>query len=434
MNKSEHKLATRKCPECNQAKTYPLRNTCCSTKCARNRRLSINGKQAARSVEGFDSTGDNAVLTRITSARITTHKQLIELCAVDENEWEVERWLCNKWDQAAMPRVTGESGNWTRRDARPIITELFQVKVWLKRKTVLVSIANQIEALRKKAEGYAPKYPAIIVPRSGTGNMAEICIYDHHFAGLIWGRETGWEDWDLKLSDEAFHDGMSTLLSRSKGYGIDRIMFSLGNDLQNTDNRAGTTEAGTPQSSDGRYQKACEAVQGTAVWAIEACLAVAPRVDVPMIYGNHDPLTTFHLGGYLKAWFRNCGGVDIDNEPRQRKYYQHGTVMIGMTHGNKVKVEDYLGLMAVEQPAMWADTTWREMHTGHIHTKRGMTQDYQEIKGVTVRTLTSLRPPCSWTAEMGYVGNIRSAESLIWNDKEGLIGTAVFSIPRKKAA
>ena len=209
-------------------------------------------------------------------------------------------------------------------------------------------------------------------------------------------------------------------------------MLTLGNDIQNSDNRAGTTEAGTPQDNDGRYQKVCGVVQDAAVWAIEQCRAITPRVTVPMIYGNHDPLTTFHLGGYLKAWFRNCKGVEIDNEPRQRKYYQHGKVMLMLTH--KAKMDECLGIMAVERPAMWATTTCREVHMGHIHTRKGMSFDVNEIKGVTVRTLPSLRPPCAWSADLGYVGNLRSAEAYIFNDKEGLIGTAVYTVQRKVAA
>lgn len=398
----------------------------------------------AKAVESEEVSGDKRTLTRVTSERIKTLADLVRVCEVDEQEWEVERYTVNKWDVGMRPAAVTEYvqtkdgrtiPSFVREKGEPLVVELYQVKAWLKRKTVVISIRDQVEELQRKADGYAPHYPAIIFrDLKKTGNMAEISIYDHHFGALIWGKETGWADYDTAIAGRVFRDALENLLSRVQGYGIDRIILSLGNDLQNSDNRAGTTEAGTPQANDSRYQRVCGVVQDAAVWAIEACREAAPDVLVPMVPGNHDPLTTFHLGGYLSAWFRQCPGVRIDNSHLERKAYQHGTVMLMLTHGKGIQTAEYPLLMATEFPHMWAATTWRETHTGHIHTRRKMIPEMDEVRGVAVRSMPSLRPPCAWSSGLGYVGNMRSAEACVFNDREGLIGTAVYSMPEERVA
>jgi hypothetical protein len=390
----------------------------------------------------------NRLIVNIDGIPFNDPESLIDHLGMDRLIWRLERFKFKAYQgfaaQKAQSKVMkrpvknggGEYIAWVRPEKTEIVkADLYSVTATFERLPDVAATLALVDSMQERAESYAPVYPALIFrDLKQTGNMAEISVYDHHFQALIWGKETGWEDWDTPLADKEFRNAVETMLTRAKGFGLDSIMFSLGNDLQNADNRAGTTEAGTPQFNDSRYEKVCEAVQRSAVWAIEACREVVPKVIVPMVRGNHDPLTTFHLGGFLKAWFRNCPEIEIDNSPLQRKAYQHGKVMLMLTHGKGIKTDKYPLLMATEYPQMWADTLWRETHAGHIHTRQGMRPDLDEVMGVAVRRMPSLRPPCSWGSDNGYVGNIRSAETLIWNNSEGLIGSAVYSVLSKRAA
>jgi hypothetical protein len=399
-----------------------------------------DGSEPRRAIptESDEVCGDKRTLTKTTSERIKTLADLIRVCEIDTTEWEVERYTVNKWDVGMRPaavtewvRVKGGRSvpMFTREDDEPIIVELYQVKAWLKRKVQAVFARNEIDELRRKAEGYAPKYPAIIFrDLKQTGNLLEISIYDHHFGKLAWAKETGWADYDTEIARRHFEAALGSLIARTRSYGFDRILLALGNDLQNTDNREGTTTRGTPQATDSRYQKVFEVTRDVAIWAIEACREVAPDVTAAMVYGNHDFLTSWHLGDSLRSWFHNCPGVLVDNRPLYRKYYQHGSVMLMLTHGNAGKLEEYPQVMAAEQPQMWGATTWREAHTGDKHHRRLI-----EIKGATVRILPSLCPPDAWHSESCFVGNVRAAEAYVWNDREALVGTAVYSVPGKAA-
>jgi hypothetical protein len=366
----------------------------------------------------------------LPKTRIHTLEQLIEHCKIDLAVWEVERFICNKWDVGMSQPKVAEYVNgkpiWVRTKTNPVIVELYQVKAFLRRKTVIVAALGELNELRKKAEKFSPKYPTLAKQGKGTETLAEFSINDHHFGALIWGKETGGEDYDLKIAKTCWENALSALVSRTEGYRPDKALLVLGNDQQNADNRIGTTERGTPQNMDGRYQKVFSVSRDCSIWAIDALLGQYKSVDVVLVAGNHDPLSAWHLGDSLKSWYRNCNAVNVNNEPSFRKYYEFGTNMLLFTHGHAGKIEDYGKTMAAEQPAMWGRTKWREAHTGDKHHKRTI-----EFPGVTIRILPSLRPPDAWSSEYNYVGSIRSAEAYVWNKTEGLIGTSVYSILSK---
>lgn len=394
-------------------------------------REAIAPQGAPQLMEGIDVKGDSATLTKTTDRRVKTLADLIKTCEIDQSEWEVERWVCNKWEVGGFARATREGADhrWTRPHSKADmqINPLFQIKAWLKRKTNIILAKNEIEELRKKAAGYAPKYPTIITRNlKQTGNLGEYSLYDHHFGALIWGKETGSRDWDLKISEKVWKEAGTGLIARTQHLKLDEAVVVLGNDQQNADNRQGTTERGTQQQMDGRIQKVFELSRNCSIWLVEQLRAVAAKVTVVIVPGNHDPMSSWSLGYSLDAWFRNCAGVSVDNGPTARKYRQHGNVMLMWTHGNLGKLEEYGATMAAEQPRMWGDTTWREAHTGDKHQRRLI-----EMKGAAVRILPSLRPPCAWSSENHFLGAIRAAEGYVWNKDEGLISTATYSLSPK---
>lgn len=382
--------------------------------------------------EKSEIAGDQWTIS-LPKTRIHTLDQLVEYCKIDLKIWEVERFICNKWDVGMKPVATTEHvprekdgvkvPHFVRYEKDPIVVALYQVKAYLRKKKNIVAALDEINELRKKARGYAPKYPVFKKSEEVSGNLVEFAPTEIHFGALIWGRETGNADYDLPLARKAWEASFVHLMRRTDGFEPDRALIVLGSDQQNADNRSGTTERGTAQTMDSRYQKVFEVSRDCSIWAVDALLQKYKAVDVVMVPGNHDPLSTWHLGDSLAAWYRRCTSVKVDNEPRFRKYYEYGANMLLFTHGHAGKLEDYGKTMAAEQPQMWGRTKWREAHTGDKHHRRTI-----ELAGATVRIIPSLRPPCAWSSENNYVGNIRAAEAYVWNRAEGLIGTGVYSI------
>lgn len=391
------KETRRQCPQCKEVKPYRSDQKTCGCK--------------AVPVEVSEVKGDKWTIS-LPKTPIHTLEQLLEHCKVDTSAWEVERFICNKWE-VGMKDAAGE----------PEVIPLFQVKAFLRRKVDVIAVRAEVDALMSLAKDGAPKPPqikrAFLIP---SGNMLEVNLTDHHFGKMAWGVETGWENYDTKIAEKVFWRAFQTILERASVHQFEEIWFVVGNDLLNSDDVEGRTTRGTYVSTDARYQKTFAVVRTVMISAIEQLRQYTPKVKVIMVPGNHDHLSVWHLGDSLECYFHKYKDVEIDNAPKYRKYHQFGKVMILYTHGDKGKRLDLPLLMATEQPEMFGETEFREAHTGHIHTNR-----VEEQHGIRVRVLSALCPPDAWHAENGFVGNLRASEGFIWNKKEGLIGTVVYT-------
>ena len=107
---------------------------------------------------------------------------------------------------------------------------------------------------------------------------------------------------------------------------------------------------------------------------------------------------------------------------------QWGTVLLGFAHGDRIKHDKLPLLMAGEAPQLWAATTHREWHLGHLHHKRE-TQFHAGIEHgpVRVRILPSLTTADDFHYTNGYVGALRAAESYLWSKRRGYVGHLSWS-------
>jgi hypothetical protein len=375
----------------------------------------------------FEAKADSAIASSC-SARIKTLDQLLAAAKVDLTVWEVERHVINKWEVGAIPRATGsDEKGWERKSSAVMIEPLWQVKIWLKRKTpqergLRAALAAQIAEARAKAPAPRP-----IAYRKLHGEcMAEIDIPDLHLGKLCWAAESG-ENFDVKIAEGLFMEALARHRDAAAPYGIKRFLFPIGNDYLNVDNAARTTTAGTVQDEDGRWQRSYTRGRQLLARAIEYLRQVAP-VHVIHIGGNHDYERGFYLADALACQFSKQADVSFDIGPAARKYVRHGAVLIGFTHGDKEPVKDLPLTMAVEVPREWAATRFREFHLGHLHHKRE--RDFQPVleeKSVIVRHLSSLTAADAWHAGKGYRTQ-RASSCFIWHAKRGCLAELTYNL------
>lgn len=360
----------------------------------------------------------------LDATRIQSLDQLIKRFDIDLQVWEVERFVCNKWEVASSPKAVRDpkTGKWTRRTSKMKLQDLYQVKAWLKKKTNVSNALSEIAALKAEALNHSPAFAPIVRTGRLTGNMAEIVINDAHIGKLAWAVESAHGDYDVPIAVRQYKEAMSSLLHRLSPYKLDKILLVIGNDLLHADNEFGTTTKGTKVDVDGRYHKTYRIVRKMLCEQIESIRHIAP-VKVIVMPGNHDRHASWHLGDSLECWFKNCPDVEVDNLPRARKYHLHGKVLIGWCHGDEGKRDDYPLQMATEVPELWASSKFREMHTGHLHKTK-----VDEFHGVRVRIIPSLGGTDRWSSRNGYTGNVKAAEAFVFNAKAGLIGTAVYNV------
>jgi len=384
----------------------------------------------------FEDNGKDAVL-RGVMRNIHTLDEAIAFAKVDLEVWEVDKWKFGKWEVTMREPATtvfnpdgtpmiatgdggGKSTLWTRRNRKPMVEPMCKVEVTFKRKVVVQRTRALIEQMLTEFRKQAPHRPC--VHKQTEGALLEVSIFDLHLGKLVWAPECG-QDYDVKIAQSAFNESLETLIERTKGFKIGRILFPVGNDFFNVDGQEQETSAGTPQSEDGRWQKSF--VQGRKLMldAVYRLRELAP-VDVVMVAGNHDMERVFYLGETLAGYLSKSDGVTVNNEPPLRKYYQWGKCLIGLTHGKEEKHKDLPLLMATERPEMWAASQFREFHLGHLHHKKETFywNGVDEFKGFRVRVIPSLCPACAWHTMKGYMG-LRAAEAFLWDKQGGMIGS-----------
>lgn len=357
--------------------------------------------------DAFEAHGDSATLTKTTSEQVRTLEQLIRVCEIDTQEWEVERYLCNKWENVAKDSL---------------VVQLFQVKVWLKRKVNIVAARSEIRDLIEDAKKLIPARPWP-KRKSGGRHVLELAVPDLHLGKLAWSPETGYANYDAKIAEKVFNDAIEALVARTAHLGdFERVLLPIGNDLLHVDNPNNTTTAGTQVDVDSRFKKTFVACRRMMIRTIIRLREIAP-VDVYVVPGNHDSMATWHLGDSLECFFHETDDIFINNEPTFRKYFHYGSNLIMLTHGNEGKRADYPLVMAVEQPELFGSTKYREVHTGHYHKTH-----LEEYHGVRVRIIPALCPPDAFHAEKMFVGALRGAEAYVWEKNEGLVAQAYYTV------
>lgn len=400
---------------------------------------------AAAASDAFTSDGDKAEITKQIRTRVRTLNDLVRACEIDLSEWDVERWTCNKWEMGSVPPVIGsDKKGWHRENNRPVVTELYQVKAWLKRKTpreraLDVLSKTLIEDIKRVAKTFSTPTPKM----TGSGFLFEFTPFDLHMGKYAWNDETV-TNYDADIAADLFVEARDFLLAqalRLAGGKLERVVMLVGNDVSHIDGKTGTTTGGTPMDVDTRYIRVFRRICTTHIEAVSTLLQAGP-VDIVVVPGNHDEETSFHLGEVLAARFHNHKHVTVNNAPTLRKYYEFGVNLFGFAHGDALRVAELPLLMARERPAEWARCSSREWHIGHKHIAEAVgwkavarkearelagEQDLHSDKGVRVRRLMSLSAHDAWHTRYGYTDR-RACDSFVFHKKAGFTAHVSFNV------
>jgi hypothetical protein len=397
------------------------------------------GVQPLPSLDGQESREDDLTETgwsiNLKSRTVKTFDDLVKECGVNLKDWQADRFRCRSYQVSVAPRAvrpedginpeTGKPYGWTRTTAEIETVTMYAVAASFKKKVPEIAAREAIEQMFADAKGRMPPAPLVFVPRHRSGLMLEPAIYDHHFNRLASGLETGHGNYDLDIAVSAYRQGVRGLLERSAHHRFEKVVMPLGHDLFNANDVTGKTVNGTPQDNNRRLVTVVRVVRQEIVAATDEMVANVGPVELVLVGGNHDTFLSQMLVEMIDCWYHDHPHVTVDARPTLRKYREWGRVMLAFTHGDKGKADRWAHLMATEQPAMWARTSFREVHTGHLHHER---LHLNEISGVKVRTLPSLTAADAWHASEGFVGQLRQAQAFHWSAEDGLIGTVYHTL------
>ena len=271
-----------------------------------------------------------------------------------------------------------------------------------------------VEAIKDEIENFAAVYSPVVEKKdhlkawSSLNPIAyEISLPDIHYGKL--------HDLNLTQVEDEYMMVVEDLVKKAAGLDIERFILPIGNDGMNSEGMRGTTTKGTPQQDSGGWKDTFRGYWQLITQAVDFLKEKAP-VDMIVVSGNHDYERMFYAGDVLAGWYRNDANVTVDNSYSSRKYYEYGQNMLMFTHGDKEKPADMPLIMATEKPELFARTSYREVHCGHLH--KEMVNEY---RGIKVRFIPSICPNDEWHKQMGYEAK-RTGQAYIWNKHKGLEG------------
>jgi hypothetical protein len=410
----EYLLSNRECLNGRYEETAKLFNT--TAERVRNKARKIRRdlglskpKEKAPSSYTFDNKGDSAELTAVVSKQIKTLYELVKVCSIDLETWDVDRYVVNAWGVTSWKTGAAEMG------------QNYQVKAWLKRKVVseqeatIKELIDQIKAYTQPVLAY--NYPV------QTDHAVILNLYDAHIDKVCLLSETR-EEGSLEKNIATFEILFDSILAPAISYNPELIIIPVGHDFFNTNGNTNTTKRGTPQDTEVKSNKSFK----VGVELLRRCIdkaAQVAKVQVRVIFGNHSEDKDFYLGQVLSAVYENNANVDVITEDQELKsqYEQYGVNLFGFAHGDtEIKNITQLPLLMAEQAKQkWADTKFRYFYLGDKHHK----MEYKFLRtkdfiGCTVSFLRSVGTSDKWHTDNGYIGVPKTAEAHIWHKEKGL--------------
>jgi len=218
---------------------------------------------------------------------------------------------------------------------------------------------------------------------------------DPHIGMFSWAKETG-DDFDTKIARRDLGGAMTHLVDCAPPSDV-ALITNVGDffHMDNSLNR--TQQTGNILDVDTRWPQVLE----LGILAMRDCIDLALRkhkqVVVINAIGNHDEHSSVMLSANIAAFYHDEGRLTVIPTTGFFNYYEFGKCLIGVTHGDKAKIQTLDGVMAADQPEAWGRTSHRYWYTGHIHHISRL-----ELKGCVAESFRTLAAKDSWNTSMGY--------------------------------
>lgn len=291
---------------------------------------------------------------------------------------------------------------------------------WVKKQAEGLTIEKLSEQIKMVFADCKPvdKIPA---PKAVKNQLCVVIpIGDHHVGMYAWGEEAG-QDYDVDIAANLLVRAAHHLIEVSPDAEV-CIIAQVGDFHHYDSHRAETPLNKNALDADTRYAAMIRAGVSMMRVFIDAALAKYPKVRVVNSQGNHDPIGALWLSLALDMYYSKNPRVDIDTSPAKFVYHHHGSVLLGITHGDTCKLDKLPGVMATDQAALWGTTQHRYWLCGHIHQRKVL-----EYPGVMVETFRTLAPRDAWATAAGYRSG-RDMTSIVFHRKHGEIARHRFDV------
>lgn len=327
----------------------------------------------------------------------------------DETKLRDENYLLqlHNYDPHRFEIVSAKNSKWNSGE-----NTLYSSKITVKPKQPSILDEDLEQWFNKLDRKYGNlTIPTISSDYGTNGNLLLLPISDLHYALKASMLETG-NEYDCNIAENLFFYVIKDVLTRTKHTKLKKIIFTIGGDMSNFDNLAGTTVKGTTQDNACGYFEMMEKLFEMTIMAIDMLANIAP-VDVILVNGNHDKTVGYALAQYCYAWYKNDKRVKVDTSPLPRKYVVFGKTLMVFAHDADIK--KLPGLIPDEARMYWSDVDMTEVFLQHLHSETVL----DEKNHMRIQRLPTISASSAWSNNQGYASH-RQCKSFIFDEKYGL--------------
>ena len=339
-----------------------------------------------------DGTYISDKLIEICEIDLKDERKVLQAHGFDPEKWVITAYRHNLW-HGMRPKDLGR-------------VIMYQSRITVRPKKLDDITFDDITTFFKYFNHNVQPAPVRAKQYSLSGSLLEICLADLHTSRQL-------ADPDARPAEAKLRETIQDIVMRARRKRFSKVLFVPLGDIFDVDTMTRTTSKGTQQYLNGTPYEMFENGAQLMIWAIDQLRAIAP-VEYVFIPGNHDKLASYCLAKVVEAYYAGVNNVIVDAEHSERKWKTYGVNLIAWMHGEIPKKNVFSWLQA-QARAEWGQTKYAEIHAGHTHT-----QTVEEKAGQIVRYLPSTADASLWEMGNGYVGNVRSTVSFVWDSLKGL--------------
>jgi predicted phosphodiesterase len=276
-------------------------------------------------------------------------------------------------------------------------------------------LCSEIKGKAKKVKITKQKYDPDL--------MSLIIFGDAHLGMYAWGDETLSMDFDTDIAVQDMRNAIDNMIARAPNAETG-VLVDVG-DFMHMNNATASTAAGTGVDVDSRYQRVLKAAGMVMRYCIDQMLLKYKKVIVVVAKGNHNPEPAVAVAMMLSFYYDKEPRVNVLDTIGHHHYLTFGDWLIGVNHGDKMKPQKLVSMMARDHKG-WSAARFRIWITGHIHHEKVL-----EVDGCTVASFNTLAPRDAWHASMGY-GSRQSSTLITIHKTAGKHSTIEYDLPERK--
>ena len=280
---------------------------------------------------------------------------------------------------------------------------------------------NTQEVLRSFVDGLLEELPGhhtpVKAPKiSGKDRLNLFAIGDHHLGMHSYKPQTGF-NYDVNIAENLLEQSFESLIARAEK--AEAALFLNMGDFMHTDSESSTT-AGTPQDTDGRYERTVRHARILMKRMITRLLERYSHVYVLNVRGNHDHRASYFLNEIQEAYWADEPRITVLCNQKKFIPFLWGKVFMLTHHGDGINAQKMYEVATRDYRDEWGRHPFVYGYTAHFHHKTVL-----ELPGMVCEQMGVLCPVDKWHAAKGY-GASRTMVCITHHKEFGEVGRVTF--------